>query len=114
MAGSSDVEYTSKDAVGQIRQILKEGPQHDQPPRLNDNGLKRCIFRPVDTDGFIKQREQTKCVRVNFTNRRIVDPALLGLPEAVKISSVPWGYVPFAIKEAVKKAGPIVADTGAP
>ena len=76
-----------------IRRILKEEAAYMEAKKLDDKKLRRCIFNPVDNNGFIKQCYGTKIVQLNFTNRRIADPALLDLPSEIMISSVPWGYV---------------------
>ena len=91
LCGSSDEQYNKADAVTKVRQILDEEPQREKETFVTDNKIVRCINKHVD-GGFLKSREGFKKIRLNFTNRRLVNPKYLDLPEPIKISSVPWGY----------------------
>ena len=91
LCGATDEKYTDTEAVTKIRQILCEDPSLHDHLKVSDKGLQRCINKHVD-GGFIKQRDAEKMIKVNFTNRRLVNPAELGLPDVIKVSSVPWGF----------------------
>ena len=91
LCGSSNEQYAKGHAVTKVREILNEDPQHEDEAYVTDNRLVRCIHKHID-GGFLKSHEGFKKVRLNFTNRRLVDPQYLNLPGPIKISSVPWGY----------------------
>lgn len=75
-------------AITVIRKILNEDSKVMNEQTLPDKGLQRCIFILM-AGGFVNERDTVNVIKLNFTNRRLVAPETLGLPDVIKISSVP-------------------------